>query len=148
MERRLAALLAFDVVGYSRLIRADEEGTIAALKALRAELAFDNLGGFRALRLHFNPKWAVFLFGLFHGFGLATKLQDVAISKAGLIGNMISFNVGVELGQFAALVIILLIFNLWRASGSFLRHAYFANSALMTAGFVLVGYQLVGYYTS
>ena len=38
MERRLAAIMATDVVGYSRLIRADEEGTIAALKALRAEL--------------------------------------------------------------------------------------------------------------
>ncbi len=38
MERRLAAILAADVVGYSRLIRADEEGTIAALKALRADL--------------------------------------------------------------------------------------------------------------
>jgi adenylate cyclase len=38
MERRLAAILATDVVGYSRLIRADEEGTIAALKALRVDL--------------------------------------------------------------------------------------------------------------
>ncbi len=38
MERRLAAIMATDVVGYSRLIRADEEGTIAALKALRADL--------------------------------------------------------------------------------------------------------------
>ncbi len=38
MERRLAAIFAADVVGYSRLIRADEEGTIAALKALRADL--------------------------------------------------------------------------------------------------------------
>jgi len=38
MERRLAAIMATDVVGYSRLIRADEEGTLAALKALRADL--------------------------------------------------------------------------------------------------------------
>jgi TolB-like protein/Flp pilus assembly protein TadD len=38
MERRLSAILAADVVGYSRLIRADEEGTIAALKTLRADL--------------------------------------------------------------------------------------------------------------
>ncbi len=38
MERRLAAIMATDVVGYSRLIRADEEGTIAALQALRADL--------------------------------------------------------------------------------------------------------------
>ncbi len=38
MERRLAAIMAADVVGYSRLIRADEEGTITALKILRADL--------------------------------------------------------------------------------------------------------------
>ncbi len=38
MERRLAAILAADVVGYSRLIRADEEGTLARLKALRDEI--------------------------------------------------------------------------------------------------------------
>ena len=38
MERRLAAIMATDVVGYSRLIRADEEGTLVALKALRADL--------------------------------------------------------------------------------------------------------------
>jgi adenylate cyclase len=38
MERRRAAVLAADVVGYSRLIRKDEEGTIATLRALRADL--------------------------------------------------------------------------------------------------------------
>ena len=38
MERRLAAILAADIVGYSRLMRADEEGTLTRLKALRAEL--------------------------------------------------------------------------------------------------------------
>jgi adenylate cyclase len=38
MERRLAAILAADVVGYSRLMERDEEGTLAALKALRSEL--------------------------------------------------------------------------------------------------------------
>src|SRR5580704_13433514 len=38
VERRLAAILAADVVGYSRLIEADEEGTLGRLKALRAEV--------------------------------------------------------------------------------------------------------------
>ncbi len=36
VQRRLAAILAADVVGYSQLIRADEEGTHARFKALRA----------------------------------------------------------------------------------------------------------------
>src|ERR1700730_1407699 len=39
VQRRLAAILAADVAGYSRLMGADEEGTLAALKALRRELA-------------------------------------------------------------------------------------------------------------
>ena len=108
--------------------------------------AFENLGGFRAMRIQIDTRAAVLVFGLFHGFGLATKLQDVALSEEGLIGNMISFNVGVELGQFTALAVILLAFNVWRASGKFMRYAYLANCLLMTAGFVLVGYQLAGYW--
>ncbi|MDA1074317.1 MAG: HupE/UreJ family protein [Proteobacteria bacterium] len=110
--------------------------------------AFENLGLFRTLGLSPNPRWAVLIFGLFHGFGLATKLQEVAISEEGLIGNMLAFNVGVELGQFAALALILIAFNAWRSSGTFLSSARTANMALMTAGFVLIGYQMTGYFTS
>ena len=43
MERRLAAIMVTDVVGYSRLIRADEEGTLAALKSLRADLIYPKI---------------------------------------------------------------------------------------------------------
>src|SRR6516165_7105137 len=39
IERRLAAILAVDVVGYSRLMGADEEGTLAALRMIRQELS-------------------------------------------------------------------------------------------------------------
>ena len=88
------------------------------------------------------------VFGFFHGFGLSSKLQDIALSQDGLVANMISFNVGVELGQFAALALILIAINLWRASGGFQRHAYAANIAIMTAGFVLIGYQLTGLIVS
>jgi len=90
-------------------------------------------------------KAAVLVFGLFHGFGLATKLQDLALSQDGLVTNMISFNVGVEIGQFLALAIMLIAFNAWRASGWFWRGAFAANVVLMGAGFVLIGYQLTGY---
>ena len=108
--------------------------------------ALENMGGFRAFGFEPDTRAAVFLFGLVHGFGLATKLQDVALSKEGLIGNMLAFNLGVELGQFAALGLILLGFNLWRASGRFLRHAYLANTVFFTCGMVLFGYQLAGYF--
>ncbi|MBA4090715.1 HupE/UreJ family protein [Sphingomonas sp. VDB2] len=110
--------------------------------------AIDNLDGFKTwFGVSPNPKAAVLIFGFFHGFGLATKLQELTLAKDGMIYNLISFNVGVELGQFMALTIILLLMNLWRLSPSFNRSAILANAALMTAGFVLIGYQLAGYFT-
>jgi hypothetical protein len=109
--------------------------------------AFDNLNGFKTLfGVQPEPRIAVLVFGLFHGFGLATKLQGLQLSEEGLVPNMIAFNAGVEIGQFFALGAILLAMNSWRGSGSFLRHAYATNVALMTAGFVLAGYQLAGLY--
>ena len=111
--------------------------------------AFDNLDGFQhVFGFRPNTKAAVLFFGFFHGFGLATKLQQFAISADGLVANMLAFNVGVEIGQLLALSLILVFFNLLRASGNFFRHAYNANVLLMTAGFILMGYQLTGYIVS
>jgi hypothetical protein len=110
--------------------------------------AFENLGGFQRLGVNPDTRIAVFVFGLFHGFGLATKLQDLAISKDGLVTNMIAFNVGVELGQFLALGVILLALNALRASGQFFRFAAATNVAIMFCGFLLIGYQLTGYATT
>jgi len=108
--------------------------------------AFDNLDGFRTLfGWQPNTKLAVLGFGLIHGFGLATKLQDFKLSSNGLVTNMVSFNVGVELGQLVALSIILTVMIPWRRTAGFLRQATLANVLLMTAGFVLMGYQLAGY---
>lgn len=110
--------------------------------------AFENLGGFRTLGFEPNTKAAVLFFGFFHGLGLATKLQDLALSRDGLVTNMVSFNAGVEIGQLLALGVMLIAFNAWRRSGSFVRHAFAGNVALMAAGFVLAGFQLTGYWTS
>jgi hypothetical protein len=110
--------------------------------------AFENLGGFRALGFEPNTKGAVLFFGFFHGLGLATKLQDLALSRDGLVTNMVSFNVGVEIGQLLALSLILIAFNVWRRSGGFFRHAFASNVLLMAAGFVLAGYQLTGYLST
>jgi hypothetical protein len=108
--------------------------------------AFDNLDGFRTLfAWQPNTKAAVFGFGLIHGFGLATKLQEFALSTKGLIPNMIAFNVGVEIGQLIALSIILLFMVPFRRTSGFLATAVPANVLLMTAGFILAGYQLAGY---
>lgn len=108
---------------------------------------FDNLGGFqRLLGKSPNAKLAVLIFGLFHGFGLATKLQEFQLPDDGLIANLIAFNVGVELGQFTALAFILLMINIWRKHSSFTRFATNANCLLMSAGFMLIGFQLTGYF--
>ncbi len=108
---------------------------------------FDNLGGWRRL-FGFQPdtKAAVLIFGLIHGFGLATKLQEFSLSREGLVPNIVSFNVGVEIGQILALGAILAAMSFWRRSPSFNRFAYGANVALMTAGFILFGYQIYGYF--
>jgi hypothetical protein len=111
--------------------------------------AFENMGGFkRFLGFQPNTRAAVLIFGLFHGFGLATKLQEYALSRNGLATNIISFNVGVELGQIVALTGVLIAIGYWRTHPGYLRHAYLTNAALMTAGFILVGYQLTGFFTA
>jgi hypothetical protein len=108
--------------------------------------AFENMGGFKALGFQPNTRAAVLIFGLVHGFGLATKLQEYSLSRNGLVTNIVSFNGGVEIGQFLALSGVLLALAYWRTRAGYLRHAYAANAALMTAGFVLAGYQLTGYF--
>ena len=110
---------------------------------------FDNLGGFkRFLGYQPNTKAAVLIFGLFHGFGLASKLQELTISKDGLLTNLLGFNLGVEIGQFIALVFVLIIITLWRRNKSFFSFSTLTNTLLMAAGFVLMGYQLAGYFTT
>lgn len=105
--------------------------------------AFENMDGFKRL-LNFEPniKIAVFVFGLFHGLGLATKLQEFTISDNGLVTNIISFNIGVEIGQILALSVVFILLSIWRTNASYLRHAFLTNTALMTGGFLLAGYQM------
>ena len=111
--------------------------------------ALDNLGAFkRWFGFQPNTKAAVLIFGFFHGFGLATKLQDFDLSRDGLVPNILAFNVGVELGQLLALGAILIAMGFWRRTDAFTRQAFTANTVLMTAGFVLIGYQLTGYFVS
>lgn len=110
---------------------------------------FDNLGGFKQFfGKQPNTKAAVLIFGLFHGFGLATKLQEFKFDKEGLFTNLLGFNLGVEVGQFLALGFVLLILSVWRRYSSFVKFANLTNMLLMAAGFLLFGFQLTGYFTT
>jgi hypothetical protein len=111
--------------------------------------ALDNMGAYqRWFGFQPNTRAATLVFGLFHGFGLATKLQDFEMSPDGLVVNLIAFNIGVELGQLLALGAILIAMGFWRRTPGFWKYAYLANTIVMTLGFVLTGYQLVGYFVA
>jgi hypothetical protein len=109
--------------------------------------AFENMDGFRRFfGFQPNTRLAVLVFGLFHGFGLATKLQEFALSQNGLVANIVSFNVGVEIGQGLALTGVLIALSYWRTRPGFLHHAFATNAVVMACGFLLVGFQLSGYF--
>ena len=111
--------------------------------------ALDNMGAYqRWFGFQPNTKAATLIFGFCHGFGLSSKILDYEISPDGLLPNLLAFNVGVEVGQLLALGAILIAMGFWRRTPGFLKHAYTANVIMMTAGFVLIGYQLTGYFVS
>jgi len=111
--------------------------------------AFDNMDGFKRLfGFQPNTRIAVLVFGLFHGFGLATKLQELDLARNGLVTNIVSFNVGVEIGQVLALTAVLIVLSFWRTRSGFFRYAFATNTALMAVGFLLVGYQVTGYFVA
>ena len=111
--------------------------------------ALDNMGAYqRWFGLQPDTKAATLIFGFCHGFGLSSKILDYEISPDGLLPNLLAFNVGVEIGQLLALGAILIVMGFWRRTPSFLKHAYTANVVMMAAGFLLIGYQLTGYFVS
>lgn len=108
--------------------------------------AADNLGIFdKWFGWSPNPKMATFVFGLIHGFGLATKIQEYEIPENGLIPNLLAFNAGVEIGQLLALTLILILMGFWRRHSSFWPQAQWANRLLLVAGFALMIFQLIGF---
>ena len=111
--------------------------------------ALDNLGAYqRWFGVQPNTKVATLIFGLFHGFGLAAKIQEFEVARDGLLPNLLAFNAGVEIGQLLALTAILIVRGFWRRTAGFLTHAYTAHVAMMSAGFTLIGYQLTGLFVS
>ncbi len=111
--------------------------------------ALDNLGAYqRWFGFQPNTKAATLIFGLFHGTGLATKILEYQIAEDGLLANLLAFNVGVEIGQLLALSVILIVMGYWRKQANFFQQAYTANVFMMFLGFVLMGYQITGYFVA
>ena len=109
--------------------------------------AFDNLDGFKKYLQMASPNLLgmVFIFGLIHGFGLSTRLQQLPLGEDGLVLKILSFNVGVEVGQIVALTVMVLVLSAWRKRESFKRFSLASNVALMMAGALLLLMQLHGY---
>ncbi len=109
---------------------------------------FENLDGFKKL-LYLKPPnlvVMVFIFGLVHGFGLSTRLQQISLGDNNLIYSILSFNIGVELGQIAALSIVFPLLLLMR--GRFFKYiSKLSNWGLIIIGGLLLIYQLHGFLT-
>ncbi len=108
----------------------------------------ENIGGFAKIGVNIDTRAAVLVFGLFHGMGLATKVMDLEMSRDGLLTNLISFNVGVELGQVIVLAFVVTLFATWRQRPSFGKYAFAANVALIGVGLWLTAIQIQGYLSS
>ncbi|NOS70768.1 MAG: HupE/UreJ family protein [Verrucomicrobia bacterium] len=109
--------------------------------------AFDNLDGFKQHIGIQSPNLlgAVFLFGLIHGFGLSTRLQQLPLGHEGLVLRILSFNLGVEIGQILALTGMWFFLTNWRKTSSFMRLSRVSNILLLAAGLLLLLLQLHGY---
>lgn len=119
-------------------------GVDAVIGLSVAYKAFENISGFNVLFGRSpNMQVAVFVFGLVHGLGLATKLQAVYSGGDGLVANLLAFNVGVEVGQIIALAALLALLVWWRRSASFTRWAYSANVIIMASGFAFALHHFV-----
>jgi hypothetical protein len=110
---------------------------------------FDNLDGFKKVFRTQSPNLLllVFIFGLVHGFGLSTRLQQLPLGQDGLLLKILSFNLGVELGQIIALAVMLLLLNLWRKRPSFKQFSTASNVGLVIAGLGLFAFQMNGFAT-
>ena len=149
-------ITAFTIAHCITLIFATYWGITANAYLIDAVIAFsviykgfENLGGFKKIFSINAPNLVlmVFIFGLIHGFGLSTKLQEVAVdSNIDLsISQILSFNVGVELGQIIVLIILFPLLSLIRGN-YFKKISQITNWGLVLAGSFLLIYQLNNFF--
>lgn len=109
-------------------------------------IGFENIGGFRKwFEESPNLLLAIFLFGFIHGLGLSTRLQELPLGEAGIVLKILSFNLGIEIGQISALCVMLLLLLKWRRTKSFLQISAFSNHGIIVAGVLFFLMQMHGY---
>lgn len=111
-------------------------------------IAFANLDGFKKYLDIKPPNLLVMItaLGLIHGLGLSTRLQALPLSEEDLLVNIISFNIGIEIGQILALTVMLFIMNILRKQVSFKAFSLISNYGLIFAGLFLFIMQTHGYW--
>jgi hypothetical protein len=131
-------------------IQANEHLVDAVIALSVLYKGFENLGGFEKILKMRAPNLLlmVFFFGLIHGFGLSTRLQSFDMGTTQFLAKILSFNVGVELGQVAALIPIVFLITRWQNKNSYQAFYKAANTYLVIAGVGLFIYQLYGYFNA
>jgi hypothetical protein len=129
-------------------IQANEHLVDAVIALSVLYKGFENLGGFEKYLKIKSPNLLlmVFIFGLIHGFGLSTRLQSFEVGNSQFLAKIVSFNIGVELGQILALIPIVFIITKWQSKESFKAFYKAANFYLVIAGIGLFIYQIYGYF--
>lgn len=129
-------------------ITADEHLVDAVIALSVLYKGFENLGGFEKLKIASpNLLMMVGLFGLIHGFGLATRLQSFDMGTEQILAKILCFNLGVEVGQVLALIPMVFILTLSRKHQQFPAFYKAVNGYLVLAGIGLLCYQLYHYFT-
>ncbi len=83
-----------------------------------------------------NYRWLVtFGFGLIHGFGFASVLQELIVGKSNLLVSVVSFNLGVEVGQLMIFLVLLPVLYLLKSKMEFRKVTFGVSLAIFMLGF-------------
>jgi len=128
-------------------IKADEHLIDAVIALSVLYKGFENLGGFKKIFNIESPNLLlmVFIFGLIHGFGLSTRLQSFEMGTTQFLSKIVSFNIGVELGQVLALIPIVFVISKWKVWKSYQLFHKVVNWFLILAGVLLFIFQIYGF---
>jgi hydrogenase/urease accessory protein HupE len=114
-----------------QIVNLDSRFVESAIALSICYVALENL-----LRKKIRYRWLVtFCFGLLHGFGFASALQELIVGKSNLMESVLSFNLGVETGQLLIFVLLLPVLQFLKHNMEFRRVTTGASLAVFLLGF-------------